>query len=64
MLLTGGLTVLAEEGPAEQAPDDGTPASPARPALSGAGGSALSGTADGTGTDDGDGVLRRERRKR
>ena len=44
MLLTGHLTVPAEIGPAEQAPDHGTPASP-------------------LGTDDGDGVPRRERRK-
>ena len=64
MLLTGRLTALAEEGPAEQAPDDGTPASPPRAAPSGGGGSALGRTAGGTGTDDGDGVLRRERRKR
>jgi cardiolipin synthase len=58
MLLTGRLAA-----PAEQAPDDGTPASPARPAHRGTGGSALSGTAGDTGTDDRDGVLRRERRK-
>jgi cardiolipin synthase (CMP-forming) len=65
MLLTGRLSVPAGPGPAEQAPDDGTPASPAHPALSGAGGSASSGTADGTGTNEADGVRvpRRERRK-
>ena len=69
ILLSGRLADPAGDRPAgegrtDQAFDDGTPQSPSRSAPSGATNPPETAGADDTGTDHGNGVIRRERRKR